>query len=144
MQLVKGPTRITSTTQTQIDLMFSNKPERITKSFNMVTGLSDHNLTLVSRKLPKRKSIQTAPRSGCFKIPKAELENFNVKMNEINWSDLLSGTNVEADCHTFICTIESLINHFQKGIKHKRCKKTVLPWINKDILKLMKEREIWP
>lgn len=53
VQLVKGPTRITPTSKTQIDLVFSNRPERITKSFNFVTGLSDHNLTLISRKLSR-------------------------------------------------------------------------------------------
>ncbi len=31
-QLVKGPTRITSTSSTQIDLVFSNKPERVIQS----------------------------------------------------------------------------------------------------------------
>lgn len=30
-QLVRGPTRITHSTQTQIDLMFTNRPERIIK-----------------------------------------------------------------------------------------------------------------
>lgn len=38
-QLVKGPTRITSISRTQIDLIFSNKPERVPKTFNMITGL---------------------------------------------------------------------------------------------------------
>ena len=41
-QLVKGPTRIAKCSNTQIDLIFTNKPERITKSYNLITGLSDH------------------------------------------------------------------------------------------------------
>lgn len=53
-QLIKGPTRITQSSKTQIDLIFSNKPERMIKSFNMITGLSDHNLTLVARELSKK------------------------------------------------------------------------------------------
>jgi len=40
-QVVRGPTRITNSTKTQIDLIFSNRPERIVKLFNMLTGLSD-------------------------------------------------------------------------------------------------------
>ena len=40
-QLIKGPTRITTSSKTQIDLIFSNKPERVTKIFYIVTGLSD-------------------------------------------------------------------------------------------------------
>ena len=54
-QLVKGPTRIAKCSSTQIDLIFTNKPERITKSYNLITGLSDHNLTLCVRKLTKNR-----------------------------------------------------------------------------------------
>ena len=43
-QLIHGPIRITNSASTQIDLVFSNRPERILKSFNMLRGLSDHNL----------------------------------------------------------------------------------------------------
>uniref|UniRef100_A0A8C5DWG5 Serine/threonine-protein kinase 1 n=1 Tax=Gouania willdenowi TaxID=441366 RepID=A0A8C5DWG5_GOUWI len=34
---------------TQTDLAFTNRPERIMKSFNMLTGLSDHNFIMVSK-----------------------------------------------------------------------------------------------
>ncbi len=47
VQMVKGPTRITNSTSTQIDLIFSNRPERITQSYNMITRLSDHNIVLI-------------------------------------------------------------------------------------------------
>jgi len=52
-QLIDGHTRITNVSKTQIDLIFSNKPERIIKSYNLLTGLSDHNMTLIVRKLTK-------------------------------------------------------------------------------------------
>lgn len=53
-QLIKEPTRIAKS-KTQLDLIFTNKPERIIKSYNLITGLSDHNLTLVARKLTKNR-----------------------------------------------------------------------------------------
>lgn len=135
VQVVKGPTRITTTTQTQIDLIFSNKSELILKSFNMITGLSDHNLTLISRELPKRRPIQTEAKNGYFKIPKSELPNFNTKINEINWSDLLHGIDADADSQLFISTIQSILKHFQRESKSRRFERYVLPWINEDILK---------
>lgn len=52
-QIVQKPTLITRISQTQIDLIFTNKLESIVKKYNLLTGLSDHNLTLVSRKLSK-------------------------------------------------------------------------------------------
>lgn len=39
--LYRDLTRITSSSKTKIDVVFSHKPERVTKSFNVVTGLSD-------------------------------------------------------------------------------------------------------
>lgn len=53
-QKIKGPTRITRSTQTQIDLMFSNREERIVKTYNLITGLSDHNMILAARKFTKK------------------------------------------------------------------------------------------
>lgn len=54
-QLIESPTRITRSSKTLLDLIFTNKTERISKTYNLVTGLSDHNLTLVIRKLSKKR-----------------------------------------------------------------------------------------
>ncbi len=53
LQLIEQPTRITNRYETKIDLLFTNRPERITKTYNLVTGLSDHNIIIFSRKLKK-------------------------------------------------------------------------------------------
>ncbi len=52
--MITSPTRITQTSKTMIDLIFTNKPERVIKMYNLLTGLSDHNLTLIVRKLMKQ------------------------------------------------------------------------------------------
>ncbi len=54
VQMVNGPTQITNNTSIQIDLISTTRPERITKPHNMVTGLSDHNMVLISTKLTIR------------------------------------------------------------------------------------------
>lgn len=66
LQMIKGPTRITKQTKTLIDMAFTNKPERIIKMYNLITGLSDH-MTLTVRKLT-RKWLQYFGRSDCDKI----------------------------------------------------------------------------
>ncbi len=53
MQITEGPTRITTSSQTQIDLIFSNKPGRIVKTFNFITGLSDHKYNINVQKTYK-------------------------------------------------------------------------------------------
>lgn len=52
-QMIGKATRITKTSQTLIELVFTNKADHISKVYNLITGLSDHNLTLVARKLSK-------------------------------------------------------------------------------------------
>ena len=50
-QIIDGSTRITNSSRMQIDLIFINMSDRIIKSYNLITGLSDHNLILMSRKV---------------------------------------------------------------------------------------------
>ncbi len=53
-QMISGPTHISWKTQTPIDLVFMNKPERITKTYNLVCDLSDHNMVLIAKKKKKK------------------------------------------------------------------------------------------
>ena len=59
LQLIDQPTRLTNLSKTKIDLLFSNKPERITKTYNLITGLSDHNMIFLSRKLSKNRLLNS-------------------------------------------------------------------------------------
>lgn len=77
-QLINGPTRITKTSKTQIDLVFSNKPERILKSFNFITGVADHNLIMVARKLSEKSfTFRANKKEAFYKIPIKDLANFD-------------------------------------------------------------------
>lgn len=135
-QLLKGPTRITSYSRTQIDLVFSNKPERLTKSFNMVTGLSDHNLTLIARKLTKNQfHLHPNTKSFQLRIPKSDIDEFDNAIRNINWNHLISGMNVG------VSTIQNTAKCFLKKSKSKGNSKYTLPWITSEIRKLMKERD---
>lgn len=42
-QMINDSTRITNRSKTLIDLVFSNIPDRMIKTYNFLTGLSDHN-----------------------------------------------------------------------------------------------------
>ena len=141
-QLIKGPTRITQTSKTQIDLIFSNKPERIIKSFNMITGLSDHNLTLVARKLSKKRlSPCDVRKPSQLRIPKGEQNNFENAIKGINWNNILSYTDIDSDCQVFLSTIQCTMNNFLKKTKPARRQKNTLPWLNGNIHKLMRDRD---
>lgn len=78
-QMISSPTRLTSSSQTLLDLIFTNKPDRMTKTYNLITGTSDHNLILVARKLSKmRYKNQNAMEGGKYIsfIPKKNLEPY--------------------------------------------------------------------
>lgn len=124
-QLIKGPTRITQSTRTQIDFVLSNRPERISKSFNMITGLSDHNLSLVTRKLTrKRFSPSNTKEHEALRIPINMQEHFKSTIHSFKWNDLLLGKDLSEGSQIFSSKVQSI------------------PWINADILKLMKERDL--
>ena len=77
IQLIEQPTRITHRSHSRIDLVFTNKPERITKTHNLLTGLSDHNAIFFSRKIKRLENIcrTSTNRTINMTIPKNQLEN---------------------------------------------------------------------
>lgn len=139
VQMIKGPTRITTSSSTQIDLAFTNRPERIIKSYNMLAGLSDHNLILVARKLSKKRFGHPVRELEYVGIPKNQQEGFKSAVQQIDWDHILLRTNCEMDCESFIAAIERTIKNFSCNVKRK---KNILPWMSSDILKLMKERDL--
>ena len=60
-QLIKEPTRTTRTTQTIIDHIVTNRPERVSESGVIPCGISDHNLIFMTKKIRSPKS-KSAPR----------------------------------------------------------------------------------
>lgn len=141
-QLIKSPTRTTQSTRTQTDLVLSNRPERISKSFNMITGLSDHNLTLVARKLTKKRfSPSNTKEHEALRIPINMQEHFKSTIHSFKWNDLLLGKDLSEGSQIFSSKVQSIITEFTSKLKCRN-KKNSLPWINADILKLMKERDL--
>lgn len=69
IQMIETPTRITRNTQTLIDVIFANKPDRIIKKYNLVNGLPDHNMILIARKLTKKRMTRFLnPNRYLFKL----------------------------------------------------------------------------
>ena len=72
VQIIEKSTRMTKTSQTRIDLVFTNIADRIVKTYNFLTGLSDHNFIFLVRKLTRNRFInQTNKPPSCTRyIPK--------------------------------------------------------------------------
>lgn len=145
LQILKNPTRITRTTQTLIDLIFTNKPERVIKTYNFVTGLSDHNMTLVVRKLTKERlkgifSVSVI-KNDQKRIPKHKLPQFEHELKNINWESVIQMENVDQCSDLLTETLTNTIQKFSRVSKTNK-KKMTLPWINNENNQLMKKRDL--
>lgn len=144
IQMIEAPTRITRNTQTLIDLIFANKPDRIIKTYNLVTGLSDHNMILIARKLTKKRMTRFLnPNQNSFKlvIPCKKLTEFENELKGVNWDELQQYDQVNDYCNKLMSTIESTVDKYIKKRK-KIQRKFQLSWMNNNIRKLMKRRDL--
>lgn len=102
------------------------------KSFNTITGLSDHNLILIARKLRAFHQLR---------IPKFELGDLKNVLNGINWEEHLSHNCAEEDVNVFMNVIQNTVNSFMRKVKNKYGQRNSLPWISGDLWCLMKQRD---
>lgn len=61
-QMIDRPTRVTRKSETLIDLIFSNRPESVIKTYNLITGLTYLvNLSILTNRFPEswKKAIIT-------------------------------------------------------------------------------------
>ncbi len=96
-QMISGPTHISRKTQPLIDLVFSNKPERITKTYNLVCGLSDHNMVLTVRKLKKKRLVKYHNNHDGlikFEIPRKDQAKFEKELMAISCNEVLQHNQV--------------------------------------------------
>lgn len=97
-QMISKPTRLTRASKTLLDLIFTNKPDRITKTYNLITGLSDHNLTLAARKLTKsyfRNQHITKNNLSTSFISKKDLAHIGKEIKETRWSGIVDNKSCE-------------------------------------------------
>lgn len=105
-----------------------------------MTGLSDHNMILVTRKLSKKRFINfNKPKSNILTILKQDMPNVDNELSQIDWSNTMKEQDVHSCCSHIMNNIEGIIKKFLK--KQKNCKQKSLPWISEPIRKLMKQRD---
>ena len=73
-QLIKEPTRITSTSKTLIDLVITNKPGNYLRSGVIPSGISDHSMVYACRK------ISTSNNMHKFDTTRS-LKNYDIAIN---------------------------------------------------------------
>jgi len=135
MQIIHKPTRITKSSQTLLDLIFTNKPDRIRKIYNLITGLSDHNLTLVSRKLSKTrfKNQNSMNRNSMPFITSKDMAFIENEIKQVNWYDKIGSMTCEPASADLMSTIKDITLKYTKKRGKKTNKKYNLPWFNTNL-----------
>ena len=111
-QMICKPTRITKSSQTLIDLIFTNKADRIKKTYNLITGLSDHNLTLASRKLTKaryRNQNSMREKSSMPFISPKDMALIENEIKQLNWSDTIGNVSCEQACIDLMSIVKDIL-----------------------------------
>ena len=137
-QLVQEATRVTPTSSTLIDLIFTNMPDMHTATGVVNLSISDHYLTYtsVSFKCPK------APPSiiRCRNLNSLNVDRFRY---DILCSDINNICNIENASRAWDewKRIFSLICNKHAPLRDIRVKTRCSPWISKEIILLINQRE---
>ena len=89
-QFIEEPTRITKNTRSQIDLVFSNRPEIIVKSGVEHIGISDHSLIYIHRKI-------SIPRKQPKIINTRQYKHYNTEAFKLDLFKILLTRSQECD-----------------------------------------------
>lgn len=94
--------------------------------------MSDHNLTLVARKLTrKRFNFNKQTCTNVFHcVPKDEKVVFETEINYINWIDIIDSEDLGKCCKIFADKINSIKENFSVNVQRKSKRKPNLPWMN--------------
>ena len=137
-QLINEPTRVTRTSATLIDLIFTNKKENIVKSGVIHLGISYHSLIFAVRNFFTPKSRQNARYVRNFK-------NFNATdflndLSQIPWENVAQYENPNS-CWQLWKSFYLQILDRHAPFRCMRIRANSLPWITPNIKNLMKARD---
>ena len=140
-QVIKENTRITEYSRTQIDLIFTSRPELYVSGVLHV-GFSDHSAVFAVRKLhrmkpPPPRSIETR------NYKRYDKDAFVQDLNNVPWP-LISRSScddVDSSWDTFKILFNDVANSHAPTMK-VRLRSREIPWVTPDIRQLMIERNV--
>ena len=136
-QLIREPSRATSSSKSLVDLFHTNEPDKFVTSGVSQIGCSDHNLIYVSRKL-------TCPRSLPLIIEWRQYKNFvpDDFMNDIAlipWDIIEQIDNPTRAWEMWKQSILAVAN-LHAPVKKRRVRNSEAPWLTREIKRLIWER----
>ena len=142
IQLVQNPTRVTNSTETIIDHVYSNMPDNITHISVPFYAISDHYPVCVTRKITNFNGKGPVHKFISYRETKSFNEaNFIYDLESQPWSIMSIFDNASDALDYFTNLFNSVLNkHAPK--KKRRVKRSKQPnWINPEILSAIKKRD---
>ena len=137
-QLIDEPTRITPTSSSLIDHIFTNVIELIADSGVIPSGFSDHLITFCSRRCSKE-SVSNSNVRYVRSLKNYSRFTFLNELRKIDWSLILSSADVNFCLQEFNRLFRKAIDSVAP-LKEIRVRNKVNPWMNADILSSIRKR----
>ena len=138
-QLITSPTRVTNSTSSLIDLIWTNEQEKIGKASVIETALSDHYLvycTVGKRPMSKENEHRYKVGRNMSKVNTAKLKG---DAAVVTWEEVESKDDVVGAYDLFEKKLLCLLDK-HAPVRKSRIKKKESPWINNEILMLIRQR----
>ena len=136
-QMIAEPTRIPLTSRSLLDHILCNNKEKIFQSGTIPIGLSDHFLTYCTRKISKGQ-IHKHKYAKIRSLKNYTKEEFVLKLTCVDWGQCFNA----CDINTAWSAFRDIFLSFAP-VKEVRLKQRTEPWINSEILDLIKQRDLY-
>ena len=139
--IIIEPTRVTSSSETLIDLCLTNCDELDPTSGVLLSDFSDHLSTFcfIQRSHAQIKTPKSSDTAMQI-ITQEKIEHFRNLVLNVGWNDCFCGVDPNLVYNMFIEKIIELYNCAFPKIALTKCKKTRKPWITSDLLKRIRAR----
>ena len=135
-QVIADPTRITSKTTSLLDIIATNRLDKVKESGVIHLGISDHSLVYVSLKV-------SVPRDKPKIVERRNLKNYNINHFNSHISHLLrnSSWNHKDPTHLWI-QFKNIFNYdLHAPVKTRKVRSTYAPWLTTEIRCEMNKRD---
>lgn len=141
-QLVDEPTRITQSSSTTIDLIFTNDPERIVCSGVSHVGISDHSLIYFYRKLSVGLFSKGHTTVNYRNFKNFDVDKFRSDVNTQNWDSIKMLDNPNQMWHIWKTMFNGVVDR-HAPLRKKRVRGSKSPWITADLKERMRQRDVF-
>ncbi|XP_044183319.1 uncharacterized protein LOC122963992 [Acropora millepora] len=137
-QLIKEPTRVTKSSATTIDLIFTNMVDKIATTGVIHLGISDHSLIYAVRKFAVPKTRPTIKEVRNFKHF-VEVDFIN-DLKRVSWQNVECFDDPNLAWQAWKSDFNAILDH-HAPIRHMRVRQSSVPWLTFDIKRVMRERD---